>query len=124
MKYFVITESDDLLSAGSFARLLCDGWPQATVEHVTHPDSTYALEFRVPMAHSRVDGSLNRSGNTVAFIGDLRDCARFALWCRTIVPAHDPLTLCDESMSGSLALEPATTAADIFQSFHYAPPPP
>jgi hypothetical protein len=73
MKYFVITESDDLLAADSFARLLCDGWHQATVEHVTHPDSTYALEFRVPMAHSRVDGSLNRSGNTVAFIGDLPD---------------------------------------------------
>ncbi|MGZ3460636.1 MAG: hypothetical protein ACXU86_19280, partial [Archangium sp.] len=65
----------------------------------------------------------NRAGSAIAFIGDLRDCAEFALWCRSILPSHEPLTLCDESMSGSLKLEPATTVADVFQAFRYAPPP-
>ncbi|WP_257461054.1 hypothetical protein [Archangium lipolyticum] len=122
MKYFVITESDDLVSAPDFARLLCTQWPQATVERVSAPSSSYALEFSVPMAHSHVDGSLNRAGSAIAFIGDLRDCADFALWCRAIISAHEPLTLCDESMSGSLALEPVTTVTDIFEAFRYAPP--
>jgi hypothetical protein len=122
MKYFVITESDDLVSAPGFARLLCAQWPQATVEHVSDPLSNYALEFSVPMAHSHVDGSLNRAGSAIAFIGDLRDCAEFALWCRSIIPAHEPLTLCDESMSGSLLLESATTVTHIFDSFRYDPP--
>ncbi|PTL83547.1 hypothetical protein [Vitiosangium sp. GDMCC 1.1324] len=122
MKYFVITESDDLVLAPDFARLLCAHWPQATVEPVSDPASSYALEFRIPMAHSHVDGSLNRAGSAIAFIGDLRDCAEFALWCRSIAPPSESLTLCDESMSGTLALESATTAADILQAFRYSPP--
>ena len=65
----------------------------------------------------------NRAGSAIAFIGDLRDCAEFALWCRSIIPSRESLTLCDESMSGSLALEPVTAVADVFQAFRYAPPP-
>jgi hypothetical protein len=74
------------------------------------------------MAHSRVDGSLNRAGSALVFVGDFRDCAVLALWCRSIIPSHETLTLCDEGMSGSLELTQETTAADIYAAFRYQPP--
>jgi hypothetical protein len=117
MNYFVITESEEALSPEAFTRQLRSRWPMATVEEVLNPASSHALELSVPMEHSRVDGSLNREGCSIVFIGDLQDCADFALWCRTLLPPDAPATFCDESMSGSLKLKTTTTRADIFRAF-------
>jgi hypothetical protein len=119
MNYFVITESEGAVSPGAFTRLLKSRWPLATVEEVHNPANSHALEFSVPMMHSLVEGSLNREGCSIVFIGDLRDCADFALWCRTLLPPNEPATFCDESMSGSLELGSTTTIADIFRTFGY-----
>ncbi|WPB73435.1 hypothetical protein KYC5002_30810 [Archangium violaceum] len=124
MNYFVITESKGTVPPPAFTRQLKSRWPGATVEEVPNPASSHALEFSVPMEHSRVDGSLNREGCSIVFIGDIRDCADFALWCRTLLPPGEPATFCDESMSGSLQLDTTTTLADIFRAFDYQPPPP
>ena len=119
MNYFVITESEGAVSPEAFTRLLKSRWSLATVEEVHNPANSHALEFRVPMMHSQVEGSLNREGCSIVFIGDLRDCADFALWCRTLLPPNEPATFCDESMSGSLELSTTTTVADIFSTFGY-----
>lgn len=124
MNYFVITESEGVVSPPAFTRQLKSRWPGATVEEVRNPASSHALEFSVPMVHSRVDGSLNREGCSIVFIGDLRDCADFALWCRTLLPPGEPATFCDEGMSGSLQLDGTTTLADIFRALDYQPLPP
>jgi hypothetical protein len=71
------------------------------------------------MEHSRVDGSLNREGCSIVFIGDIRDWADFALWRRMLLPQEEPATFCDESMSGSLEIEGSTTRSDILQAFSY-----
>jgi hypothetical protein len=122
MNYFFITEREGLFPASRFAHLLHSRWPQATVEEVQNPADIHALEFSIPMVHSRVDGSLNREGDSVVFIGDLRDCAGFALWCHSQIPPGEPATLCDESMSGSIEVNAATTLSDIFHAFGYQPP--
>lgn len=120
MNYFVITESEGAVSPEAFTRLLKSRWPLATVEEVHNLANSHALEFRVPMMHSQVEGSLNREGCSIVFIGDLRDCADFALWCRTLLPPNEPATFCDESMSGSLELDTTTTVGDIFRTFGYS----
>jgi hypothetical protein len=121
MNYFIITKSEGAVSPGDFTRLLKSQWPMATVEEVRNPASSHALEFSVPMEHSQVDGSINREGCSIVFIGDIRDCANFALWCRTLLPPNERATFCDETMSGSLELGTSTTLADIFRAFGYQP---
>jgi len=117
MNYFVITESEGVVSPAAFTRLLKSRWPMATVEEVRNLASNHALEFSVPMTHSQVDGSLNREGCSIVFIGDFRDCADFALWCRTVLPANESATFCcDESMQGCLELKTSTTRNNIFSS--------
>ena len=122
MNYFIITETDGTLQSTSFARQVTSRWPLATLEDIRDPASSHVLEFRIPMAHSRVDGSLNRAGSALVFVGDFRDCAELALWCRSLVPLDETLTLCDEGMSGTLELTQETTAADIYAAFRYQPP--
>lgn len=75
------------------------------------------------MTHSQVEGSLNHEGCAIVFIGDIRDCADFALWCRPLLPPGEPATFCDESMSGCLEVDTSTTLDDIFRAFGYARPP-
>jgi hypothetical protein len=118
MNYFFIPQREGVLPRPeSFLELLRSTWPQAQVEHVRKPDELHALEFSLPMPHSRVYGSLHRSGNAVVFIGDLRDCAAFALWCRSILPEGEAATFCDESMSATLELEVTTTLDTVLQAF-------
>jgi hypothetical protein len=122
MNYFFITRSEGAIPPADFIQRLKSQWPMATITPISNLASSHALEFGVPMEHSRVDGSLNREGCSIVFIGDLRDCADFALWCRTLFSQEEPATFCDESMSGSLELDGSTTRSDIFQAFSYQPP--
>ena len=122
MNYFFITRSEGAIPPASFIQRLRSQWPTATVTPIFNHASSHALEFGVPMEHSRLDGSLNREGCSIVFIGDLRDCADFALWCRRLLPQEEAATFCDESMSGSLEIDGSTTRADIFRAFSYQPP--
>jgi hypothetical protein len=118
MNYFFITRREGVLPPPqSFRQRLRLRWPQTQTKEVTDPASVNALEFDIPMPHSRVQGSLHRRGNGVVFVGDLRDCAEFALWCRSIIPLGEIPTFCDESMSGTLDLDATTTLADVLQAF-------
>jgi hypothetical protein len=121
MNYFVITERQAVITASSFAQSLRSRWPMAIIEEVRNPESSHVLEFSVPMMHGDVTGSLNRERCSIAFIGDIQDCADFALWCRSILPPGESATFCDESMSGCLELAASTTLEDIFHAFGYPP---
>lgn len=117
MKFFVIAKRDNVLPASEFTQLLVSRWAGTKVMQVKESESPLALEFRTPMQHSRLDGSLNRRGSCIAFVADLPDCAEFAHWCRSIVPPHEPLLFCDEGMSGKVELEPTMMATDILRAF-------
>ncbi|ATB44158.1 hypothetical protein CYFUS_009640 [Cystobacter fuscus] len=117
MNYFVITERQAVITASAFTLSMRSRWPVATLKEVRNPASSHVLEFSVPMLHGEVTGSLNREGCSIAFIGDLQDCADFTLWCRELLPPGEPATFCDESMTGSRDLTASTTLADIFRAF-------
>ncbi|WP_224244671.1 hypothetical protein [Hyalangium gracile] len=121
MNYFFIPQREGLLPAPRFLQLLRSRWPHAQVEQVHDPADNHALEFSIPMTHSRVDGSLNREGSAVVFVGEIRDCAEFALWCQSLLPAGETASFCDESMSGSLDLDAGTSRADILRAFSVRP---
>jgi hypothetical protein len=118
MKYYIITEKEGLPSASDFTSRLVARWPGATVEQIPNPERSYALEFQIPMAHSHVEGLLDRAGSSINFEGDLRDMSEFVQWCRSLIPPHLRLIFCDEGMNGEVKVTPPMTAADILQAFH------
>jgi hypothetical protein len=124
MSFFVISPGSWGIRADVFMQQLRAQWPAVSIREITSPDSNFCLDFDLVMQHSRVDGSLHRTGKSFHFDSDLRDAAQLALWFRALAPATEPLVFCDDSMSGMLDLEPTTTEADIFRAFDYTPPPP
>jgi hypothetical protein len=118
MKYYIITETEGLPPASDFTSRLTARWPGTTVEQISNPERSYALEFQVPMAHSHVEGLLDRTGSSINFEGDLRDMSEFVQWCRTLISPHLRLIFCDEGMNGEVKVTPPMTAADILQAFY------
>jgi hypothetical protein len=124
MSFFVISKGDWGIRADVFMQQLRARWPAVAIREITSPDSNFCLDFDLVLKHSRVDGSLHRTGKSFHFDSDLRDAAQLALWFRALAPNTEPLVFCDDSMSGMLDLEPTTTEEDIFLAFDYSPAPP
>ncbi|MFL5352731.1 hypothetical protein [Archangium sp.] len=118
MKYYIITENEGLPSASDFTSRMIARWPGATVERISNPDRSYALEFQIPMAHSHVEGLLDRTGSSINIEGDLRELAEFVQWCRALIPPHLRLIFCDEGMNGEVKVTPTMTATDIVRAFY------
>ncbi|MGZ3459374.1 MAG: hypothetical protein ACXU86_12830 [Archangium sp.] len=121
MSFFVISTGSWGIQADEFVRQLRSRWPSGVVREVKAPESRMCLDFDLLMPHSRVDGGLDRSGQSLHFDSDIRDAAQLALWFRSLAPASEPMVFCDDSMSGTLDLSPDTTQADIFRAFDYTP---
>ncbi|HSP79054.1 MAG TPA: hypothetical protein VLQ93_11020 [Myxococcaceae bacterium] len=124
MDYLVMPKADWRFSPQELRRHLLSRWPGGTLREVEDPEVGECLEFELPMSHSQVTGALNAQGRYVSFEGDIRDCAEFALWLRSLVPASEPLLFGDEALNASLDLEPVTTPGDLFRLYDYTPPPP
>ncbi|WP_152622062.1 hypothetical protein [Archangium violaceum] len=118
MKYYIITETNGLPPVPDFASRLITRWPGTTVEQLSNPEGSYALDFQVPMASSSVEGLLARTRSSINFEGDLQDMSEFVQWCRTLIPPHLRLIFCDEGMNGEVKVTPPMTAEDILQAFH------
>jgi hypothetical protein len=118
MKYYIITEKEGLPSPADFTFRLAARWTGVTVEQITNPERSYALEFQVPMAHSHVEGLLDRTGSSISFEGDARDMSEFVQWCRSLIPPHLRLIFCDEGLNVEVKVAPSMVATDILQAFH------
>lgn len=78
------------------------------------PNIHFPLDWSVWMGEDRLlVGFMDSEGKAVALEGDLRDCAVFALWFRSLVPEDQELLFCDESYSGSIELTGETTEPQI-----------
>ena len=124
MSFFAISTGGWGIPADEFIRRMRARWPAVVIREVQEPERAMCLYFDLLMPHSRVDGGLDRAGQSFHFDSDLRDAAQLALWFRSLAPDSVPLVFCDDSMSGSLDLEPGTTEADIYRAFDYIPAPP
>ena len=53
-----------------------------------------------------LEGALSREADTVILVGDLRECARFAVWVRQeLIPEEQPLMFYDDAFVYSAELE-------------------
>ncbi|HEY6970756.1 MAG TPA: hypothetical protein VJA94_16215 [Candidatus Angelobacter sp.] len=112
MNYFVSapTETNWKMTPEEFLGHLTARWPHATVRKLPSPLS---YEWEIQMQGGPLGGDFYGRYPGVAFEGAFEDCAAFAVWFRSLVPAQQPLLFYDESLSVKMELKPETTVADI-----------
>jgi hypothetical protein len=119
--YFLMGREGWSLTEQEFIRLLNSRWPSATIKRVAIPGGDLAVDFRVPMSESVIDGHFNIKGSAVVFYGDIRDCAEFSLWYKAALPTGQPFLLFDEGYNRDIQLQPETTVEDIISALRDEP---
>ena len=110
-------ETEWQLVPAELAERLSADWPGVDLLTVANPASNHALEWSVTIEGSRVDGSLDRTGQAVHLEGDIDACARLARWLREQVPPHQELLFYDEGFSADVALLPTTGEEELVAPF-------
>ena len=64
-----------------------------------------------------LEGKFNQNSSDISVDGDFDDCAVFALWFRSLVPATQPLLFYDDCFSVDVPLTAETTVADLVAAF-------
>jgi len=140
------TESDLRIDSDRFAELLTIQWPGVHIDFIADPTRNHALEWSLSL-HDMValdrslnrfvadptddhalewslalhdialDGSLNRRGQVICLDGDVRVCAPFALWVRSVVSDDNILIFYDEGYSAHITLQEDVTVEHIAALF-------
>ena len=119
MSYFISPRQQTDLRVGptELAKAIQTRWHGAEVRFPTNPASNHALEWVVAIADHRSEGSLDKTGQVVHLVGDLEDCAHFATWYRTLVPARYGLAFYDEGYSADVELADGTNEVQPREPF-------
>jgi hypothetical protein len=119
MNYFISPseETDLKIDSAQLINRLKAKWLNIDIQHQDNPSRTYSLSFRIPLKNSSIEGSLERTGQCVVLDGDVRDCAKFALWFRSWLDCKYNLLFYDEAYSADVALNLETTEHDIIKRF-------
>lgn len=119
MSYFISPREQTNLKVdpAELAKALQARWQGADVRFPTSPASNHALEWVVTIADRPLEGSLDKAGQVVHLVGDVEDCAHFATWYRTFVPASYGLAFYDEGYSADVELAVGTDALQLKQPF-------
>jgi protease II len=119
MNYFISPpeETDLKIDSAQLINRLKAEWPNIDIQPLDNPEQTYSLSFRIPLQNSHLEGSLERTGQCIVLDGDVRDCAKFALWLRSQINRKYQLLFYDEAYSADIELSSETTAHDITKRF-------
>ena len=119
MNYFISPpEPTDLkIEPAELINALKAEWSNIDIQTLDNPERAYSLSFRIPLTNGILEGSLERTGQSVVLDGDVRDCAKFALWLRLQFDSKHKLLFYDEAYSADVELGSETTADDIIKCF-------
>ena len=109
--------SAPLVTPAEFQREAFARWPSARFELLASQESPYAFDWKIDMAGGVVSGSYAKQGDTIVMEGDVADCARIALWYRSLVPSPQSLIFYDDNYSASVELRTETPAEEITKTF-------
>ena len=92
-------------------------WSNIDIQTLDNPERAYSLSFRIPLTNGFLEGSLELTGQCVVLEGDIRDCAKFALWLRLQLDSKHKLLFYDEAYSADIELSSETTEHEIIKRF-------
>lgn len=105
------------VSPNLLAEELKSQWANIQVETVDAVQSIHALSWILKIGEWRLDGTLTKEGDVVHLDGDVRACAAFAIWFRTVIPIEQDLLFYDEGYSSDIALNEGMTEVDLIEPF-------
>ncbi|HBE21197.1 MAG TPA: hypothetical protein DEG17_09310 [Cyanobacteria bacterium UBA11149] len=121
MEYLITpsTATNWQINASDFSQEIQKQWSDIEVLSITNLDSYYVLEctIKVPGIGQKLDVALHRDGQGISLDGDLADCARFAIWFRSLVAPKQELVFYDQGYNSHIELRAETTESDIIQPF-------
>ena len=103
------------LDTAEFLSKLIDHWPNARVRRTNDPNFTHA--WKIQMQGGTLEGELNPARSGIAIDGEFEDCAAFALWFRSLVPATQPLLFYDDCFNVDVPLTSETTVEELRAAF-------
>lgn len=94
-------------------------WSGIEIRRVMNPEDYYVLEWaiKVPGKGQRLDGALHRDRQGISLDGYLADCAKFAVWFRSLVPQMQELVFYDQGYNGHVELQAQTRESEVMQPF-------
>lgn len=110
-------ETDLKIEPAQLINALKAEWSNIDIQTLDNPSLAYSLSFRIPLTNGILEGSLERTGQCVVLEGDVRDCAKFALWLRLQLDSKHKLLFYDEAYSADVELGSETTVHDIIKCF-------
>lgn len=111
--------TDWKINDSDFIQRLEKQWSEVDIKLCTNPKDYYSLEWVIKVAGigERLDGALHRDGQGISLDGYLEDCARFAIWFRSLVPQTQKLVFYDQGYNSHIELQAETTESEIMQLF-------
>jgi hypothetical protein len=119
MKYLISTPKPTALEINieEFINSLQSKWQDIEICVIDNPSRIYQLEWIISQEKLNLEGALSQTRRCVALDGDVRDCAEFALWFRSLIDCEYQLVFYDQAYSVDIELREETTIDDIVQFF-------
>jgi hypothetical protein len=123
MDYLISTPkpTDLTIESTPFTNHLKAKWQQIDIHTINDPEGVYKLKWIIAIENGNLEGMLQRTGQGIALDGDIRDCAKFALWFRSLVDSQYPLFFYDQGYSADIELREGTLENDIVKCFMFTP---
>lgn len=97
-----------------FIKRLQERWPTAQVQELQGAErEKFSHEWKIRMPNGILEGSFNHVRSGLILDGDFKDAIAFALWFRSLVPAHQILQFYDKGYSMHVDLKAGSTEQDI-----------
>ncbi len=119
MNYLISTPkpTDLIIELTPFTHHLKAKWQTIDIQTISDPERVYQLKWISQMENGNLEGMLQRTGQCIALDGDVRDCAKFALWFRSLVERQYPLFFYDQAYFADISLREDTVENDIVKLF-------
>ncbi len=120
MKYFVSSPEEAKQLQIDPQKLIDDlfnTYSNMEAREINNLESSNSYTWITGTDDQRLYGSLQRDRGAIVLEGDFMDCAEFAIWFRSRVPADQKLLFYDDSFSSNIELTKETSLADIDVAF-------
>ncbi|HAG81077.1 MAG TPA: hypothetical protein DCL61_07860 [Cyanobacteria bacterium UBA12227] len=92
-------------------------WSKVDIQTIINPNRKYSLQWQIPIENRILEGMVAKDRMSIALEGDIRDCAKFALWLRSQIDPKYQLFFYDQGYSADVELRKETTEEEIVKQF-------
>ena len=102
-----------------FIEYLTQTWSDIDIHHISNEEDYYVIEVVIKLSNTnqKLEIALHRDLQGISLDGLIENCAKFAIWFRSLVPLNQALIFYDQGYNYQIELSNNTTEEDILQTF-------